>query len=102
MKKIINGKIYDTTTAQEIASDGFSSPGDFHYWEEILYRTPKGNYFFYGEGGPMSHYAKNVGNNTTSGSSTIWAVSEEEAQKWLAKVSPNKALELFPGLFEEA
>jgi len=41
MKGIIDGKIYDTEKAQEIASD----------WEddvsETLYRTEKGEYFLY-------------------------------------------------------
>ena len=32
MKKIINGKRYDTDTARELASDSYSNYTDFSYW----------------------------------------------------------------------
>lgn len=102
MKKIIDGKVYNTKTAEEISCDSFSTPGDFHYYCETLHRTKNGNYFFHGTGGAMSHYAQSLGNNTTGGGSRIWIVSEEKAVDWLAKNDPEKALELFPDHFEEA
>lgn len=37
MKQIINGKLYDTDTAEVL----FQA-----YWHKCLLRTPKGNYFF--------------------------------------------------------
>lgn len=37
MRVLYDGKIYDTDTATEIANDRF--------WDTLLYRTTKGNYF---------------------------------------------------------
>ena len=38
MKKIINGKRYDTDTAKELGSWSYSHYGDFAYVCETLYR----------------------------------------------------------------
>lgn len=52
MKKIINGKKYDTDTAKEV---GYSNNGllstDIDYIEETLYQKKTGEFFLYGEGG---------------------------------------------------
>jgi hypothetical protein len=37
----------------------------------------------YGEGGPCTSYAESIGNNTTSGSSKLWLIDEDEAMNWL-------------------
>jgi hypothetical protein len=82
LKKVIEGKVYNTETADLIADAGYSNGGDFQYWYEELYITQKGQFFLYGEGGPMSRYGRSVGNNTTSGSSNIQLYSKEEAFQW--------------------
>jgi len=82
MKKIINGKVYDTATAQEIAS--YSSPhnyGDFDRYEETLYRSPKGRFFVAGEGGPRSHYARQS-HGGYSGGSALRVLTDAEALEW--------------------
>ena len=62
MKKIINGKRYDTDTATLIGYNGYNgSHSDFSYWCETLYQKRTGEYFIHGEGGPMSRYAENQG-----------------------------------------
>ena len=62
MKKIINGKKYDTDTAQELASwDNGGGWRDFHHCEETLYRKKTGEFFLFGEGGPMTKYAVSTG-----------------------------------------
>lgn len=59
MKQVIEGKRYDTATAQEIGSGGGKAyPGDFHYYRESLYLTKKGPFFLAGEGGPLSRYGR--------------------------------------------
>lgn len=59
MRKVIDGKVYATDTATEIASDSSGgSCNDFDYWSETLYCTPRGNYFLHGEGGARSAYAE--------------------------------------------
>lgn len=50
MKKIINGKKYDTESAQEICSRSSGHYGDFHRVAETLYRKKTGEFFLYGEG----------------------------------------------------
>lgn len=83
MKKIINGKLYDTTTAREVAScyhgDG---PRDFRHYSESLYKKRTGEYFLAGEGGPMSHYAVTVGQNSWSGGEKIIPLTYKEATEW--------------------
>lgn len=102
MKRIVEGKVYDTATAESVASDSFSYQSDFHYWSETLYKTKKGAYFLHGEGGPMSQYSQDLGNNSTGGGSALRVMTDEEAYEWLARVDADKAIELFPGEVVEA
>ena len=82
MKKIINGKRYDTDTAKMLASDSYSNPRDFRHWREPLYRKNTGEYFLHGEGGPMSRYAETIGQNEWSGGQKIMPLTIEAAQEW--------------------
>lgn len=83
MKKIINGKIYDTATAKLCAAAASGgSYSDFDYWHEALYRKKTGEYFLHGEGGPMSKYAESCGQNEWRGGEKIIPLSYEAAQKW--------------------
>ena len=82
MKKIINGKRYNTDTATLIGSTGHGYPGDLEYWTEELYRKKTGEFFLYGEGGPMSKYSRRIGDNEWSGGEEIRPLSLKEAQEW--------------------
>lgn len=82
MKKIINGKLYNTETAKCVGSDRYSYPRDFHYWCETLYRKKGGDYFLHGEGGPASKYAEKVDSNGWSGGESIIPMNIDEAKKW--------------------
>lgn len=85
MKKIINGKKYDTDTAKILGSAGYSHPGDFGHWKETLYHKRTGEYFLHGIGGAMSKYARRTGLNEWSGGEKIIPLTREEAQKWAEK-----------------
>lgn len=86
MKKIINGKLYDTETAKEIAERSHGEgPRDFHYYSETLYKKRTGEYFLYGYGGPMSRYARTVGQNQWSGGERIEPLSYDSAREWAEK-----------------
>jgi hypothetical protein len=103
MKKIINKKIYDTDTAECIASDEFSNSFDFNYCFEAVYKTKKGTFFFYGTGGPASKYAEYYGNGSTGGSSVIYELSPEKAKELIMLwASPDEVIKLFPKEIEEA
>lgn len=82
--KTINGKRYNTDTAQEVASyQNTADRRDFHQFEETLYITPSGAFFLVGEGGPMSKYAKGTGQNSWRGSSDNFTpLSRAAALKW--------------------
>lgn len=82
MKKIINGKRYDTSKAKEIGywSNNLSNR-DFNHCDEWLYKKRTGEYFLYGEGGPMTRYAERVG-DMWGGGSEITPLSYEDARQW--------------------
>ena len=83
MKKIINGKLYDTATAKQIGINSHGDgPRDFRYFCETLYRKRTGEYFLYGEGGPMSRYAESCGQNQWSGGEKIIPLDYAAATKW--------------------
>lgn len=83
MKKIINGKVYDTDTARELGSWANAGHwGDFSHMEETLYRKKTGEFFLHGEGGAMTKYAKAVEQNSWSGGSRIMPMSFSEARAW--------------------
>ena len=87
MKKVIDGKVYDTKKADEIASwNNGCSWNDFRHAGEKLYRTAKGNWFVHGEGGPMSEWAESLeGGRTLSDGEGINALTPEEACEWLER-----------------
>lgn len=68
MKKIINGKVYDTETALLVGRwDSGHSANDFYGVTESLYRKKTGEYFIHGDGGAKTQYAKAVGNSWVGG-----------------------------------
>lgn len=85
MRKIIDGKLYDTETAKVVGDYQYSNYTDFNYFYECLYKKRTGEYFLYYEGGPASKYSKYVGSGTTSGSSGIEPLDYFEAQKFVEK-----------------
>ena len=83
MKKIINGKVYDTETAKNLGSHSSGGGwGDFSHIEETLYQKRTGEFFLHGEGGPATKYAVSEGQNSWSGGSKIIPLSWESAQAW--------------------
>lgn len=101
MKKIINGKRYDTETATFVGSARYSYPGDFHYWEEELYVKKTGEFFIYGIGGAMSKYSRQTGPNQWSGSEEIYPVTLKEAMEWAEQYLDADAYERVFGKIEE-
>ena len=83
MKKIINNKAYDTETAKELGSwSNMEDYGNFSQFSETLYRKKTGEFFLYGEGGPMTKYAVAEGSNSWRGGSRIMPLSFQEAREW--------------------
>lgn len=83
MKKIINGKVYDTSTAERVGGwNNNCSTSDFGYCSEDLYRKRTGEFFLFGQGNARSRYAKSCGDNEWSGGEKIIPLSYQAAQKW--------------------
>ena len=100
MKKVIDGKLYNTNTAQLVHSYGRGSA-----WQEdkeTLYRSQKGAWFLYGEGGPKSQYSEpEPGGGWSTG--TLIPFTAGEALRWLEQhASADTALEHFGAKVEEA
>ncbi len=86
MKKIINGKLYDTQTAKQVGyHDNGLSCGDFHHYYETLYRKKTGEFFVHGVGGAMTAYSKSCGNNSWSGGEDIIPYTTKKAREWAEK-----------------
>lgn len=82
MKKVIDGKMYNTETAEFIGEyDNGLGGGDFNSLWEGLYVTKKGTYFIAGEGGAMTRYAKGNGDSMW-GSEDIEVITKEGALAW--------------------
>jgi hypothetical protein len=97
MKKIINGKKYDTATAECIDSVGEGYVGDFSHWREQLCRKRNGEFFLYGWGGPSSRYNRAVGNGWIGGEEII-PMTDDEAREWIER---NSDAEVYEQLFGE-
>lgn len=86
MKKIINGKKYDTTTAKCMGEwTNNASRSDFNWCSEMLYRKRTGEFFLYGEGGPMTRYAHCYEDGNWGYGKDIIPLSYEDAQKLAEK-----------------
>ena len=83
MKKIIDGRLYNTDTARKLGSyENMADCRNFHYYCEALYQKRTGEYFLYGEGGPMTQYARAIDQNSWSGGERIMPQTVESARKW--------------------
>ena len=86
MKKIVDGKKYDTETAHEVGKwENQEDCRDFHYFSETLYRKRSGEYFIHGEGGPLSRYAESLGDSRWGHGEAITPMTIEAAMKWAEK-----------------
>ena len=105
MKKIINNKRYDTETAKQIAETGSweqgIGPSDFNFWSETLYQKRTGEYFLFGEGGPLSKYSKPYENNGSQSGYKIIPLTLGQAKQWAEKAMDADEYEANFGPVEE-
>jgi hypothetical protein len=83
MKKVINGSLYNTETAQCLGyvEPAGSNQRDFNYYCETFYRTKSGKYFLHGEGHGNSRYGEWHGNSGGWGEK-IMPLTVDEAKEW--------------------
>lgn len=96
MKKIINGKMYNTETAEHIGRYWDGSCGDFRHYVEDLYRKKTGEFFLYGCGGPMTKYATSCDDGCLTGGDGFTPLTEHEARSWCEEyLDVDKYIEVF-------
>lgn len=85
MKKVINGKLYNTETAQKIyETDNGLGMSDHRFFNESLYRKRTGEFFLAGKGGGMTKYARCYGGACGFGED-IFPLTPEETKAWVEK-----------------
>lgn len=83
MKKIINGKKYDTETAKEIGRYECNLTNGLDYLCETLYLKKTGEFFLTGEGGARTRYGKATSDGEYCSGKDIEPLTEREAREWL-------------------
>lgn len=96
MKKIIDGKLYNTETAKLIGEyDNGYPQSDFSYYAEALYRKKTGEFFLHTDGGAFSDCAHYSGGSWCGGINII-PLTDAKAIKWCEKhLDVEKYIEIF-------
>ena len=82
MKRVINGKLYNTDTAVELACYEANATDSLNYYSERLYRKRPGEYFIHGEGGARTRYAAATSDGWNRGGEAIFPLTAAEAREW--------------------
>lgn len=103
MIKVIDGKRYNTDTAQLVYEyDNGRLTSDFSYRSKGLYRTKNGAWFIHHFGGAMTDMAVPVGNNGMGASADIEPVDDDDAFGFLqAHSNERDALEAIDKYFAD-
>lgn len=102
MKKIINGKKYDTATARLVGKWLYGNgKRDFYLQHEKLFCKKTGEYFLHAKGGTLSVYRTYSGSNSWGGGEVIIPYTLGEAQKWEMEHMDGDAYEAEFGVVEE-
>lgn len=101
MKKIINGKLYNTDTARQIGSRDNNITDRLYWVNETLYQKQRGEFFLHGEGGPGSKYAEPSGQGSWSSGEKIIPLSYDAAQEWAEEYLDANAYQAAFGPVEE-
>lgn len=101
MKKVINGKLYNTNTAVELACYEANVTDGLNYVTERLYRKRTGEYFIHGEGGARTRYAASDGDGWSRGGEAIFPLTAAEARAWAKERLPGDEFERIFGAVSE-
>lgn len=101
MKKVINGKLYNTDTAADLAVYEANATDSLNYYSERLYRKRTGEYFIHGEGGARTRYAAATSDGWSRGGEVIFPLSVDEARAWAEEHLPGDEFERIFGAVPE-
>ena len=83
MKRVIDGRIYDTDKAILIGETWELGSNDFRHIEAGLYRTARSKRFFLaGKGGPMTAFGKQCSDGSFTFGEKIIPLDEKAAREW--------------------
>lgn len=82
MKKVINGRLYDTDTAKEIGYRCSNITDQLEGIQETLYRKRTGEFFLHGDGGARTQYAHQTEGGGWCGGEGIVPLSYDRAREW--------------------
>ena len=105
MKRIIDGKTYNTETATKVCDTGNDLSIGFGHEDSALYITKKCAFFIAGNGGPMSRFARAESQDTWSGGSGIIPLDRGEAFEEAMRCAgdwPEKIEKYFSDMIEDA
>lgn len=104
MKKVVDGKTYNTKTALFVAEDYSGYEGDLYHCYEALYRSKKGAFFIHGRGGASSRYARRLPDGWYGPGEEIRPISREDALRWCERhdVNADTIAKIFGELVTEA
>ena len=92
MRRIIEGKAYDTETATmicDLSPTGYSR-SDFKWEDTSLYRSPKGQFFIAGQGNASSRWAERIGENAMGGGEGMLLIDTDDAKRLVERHAPGK------------
>lgn len=98
MKQIIDGKLYDTETAELVVDISLQDRDQraFDYDDTQLYRTRKGQFFVAGVGGATSRWRVQVEGNMWGGGSGLHLIDEDDARALVERFgSPETFIRFF-------
>lgn len=102
MKKIINGKKYDTDTAILYGSYDNGSHLRENRFCEQLYRKKTGEFFLYGKGGPETKYAVSCSQGKWSEGENIEPLTFVAARTWAERYLKKEEYETIFGKVDES
>lgn len=76
MRKVVGGKVYNSKTADELAKVESFRGGSQSWYQERLFRTPTGEHFLMGIGGPLTRWNDDI---------DIVPLNQEQLDHWLRK-----------------
>lgn len=83
MKRIINGRVYDTATAKKLAVHEVGSPEHASWYKETLYQKRTNELFLHGVGNPASPYGVSHPNSSVgTPAENIKPLTWSDADDW--------------------
>lgn len=84
MKRVMDGKAYDTATAEVVCELECSVEyGSFGWHDTALYRTQRGRFFLAGRKGGGSMWRRQVDSSTWGPGEGITAIDADEARSYM-------------------